>query len=133
VKGLDTPILLDLLRGRKSAARLVEELHGEELATTEINLFELEVIARSGPRKGLEKRLAALDGLRRKLTVLPVEEKGCRAAAARGPAATSGGIGAPQALMLGVAEAAGCSEWLTIRAARAGAGRGKLRVRVLPS
>ena len=69
MKGLDTPVLLEILEGGPSAAKLLNRLSGEELCTTEANFFELEAIARSGARAALEKRLAALARLRRGMTV----------------------------------------------------------------
>ena len=42
MKGLDTPVLLAILHDQDGAKALLHSLRGEELATTEINLFELE-------------------------------------------------------------------------------------------
>jgi predicted nucleic acid-binding protein len=113
VKVLDTPLLVDLLRGRVSVRTLVAQAHGEELATTELNLFELEVLARLGPRAGRDHRLSAVQRLRRKLTVLPIDERTCQAAAA-GLAAHPRGGTPVEWLMLGAAKAAGASSWWTV-------------------
>ena len=112
MKGLDTPLVLDLLRGRPSARKVVGTFEGEELCTTEINLFELETLARLDRRPGRERRLAALERLRSKLTILPIDQRAARAAAvlaATQPRSAS----ASEYLILGAAEAAGVSEWLT--------------------
>ncbi|MCI4348033.1 MAG: type II toxin-antitoxin system VapC family toxin [Thermoplasmata archaeon] len=112
MKGLDTPILIGLLTGDTRVRSLVASLEGEELATTAINLFELETIARTGPPRGREKRLAAVERLRRTLTILDVGSEAARIAAVR---ASSGdhGVVASNWLVLGALEAAGCAEWFT--------------------
>jgi len=113
MKVLDTPLLLDLLRGRIDVRTLVEHSRGEELATTELNLYELEVLARSGPRVGRDRRVAAVQRLRRKFTVLPVDERACQLAATAQAAHPRGGS-TLEWLMLGVAKAAGASSWWTV-------------------
>ncbi len=72
--GLDTPVLLRILRGDPRATSLLREWAGEELATTYWNLLELESLARLDPSAGREHRRRALDGLRRRLTVLPFDQ-----------------------------------------------------------
>ena len=130
MKALDTPVLLELLRGRPSLSPVLKSLEGEELATTEVNVFELEAIARAGPRHGREHRRSALDRLRRKLTILPIDARAVQAAASlsagRLPSAT-----ASEWLMLGAASASGCSEWVTTSSARYPRDLGKLPVRVI--
>jgi predicted nucleic acid-binding protein len=113
MKAVDTPVLLDLLRGRLSAAELESLADGEELATTELNIFELEVLARSGGRKGRDHRLAALEGLRRKLTVLPIAAAAVQLAAQHLTEARPRDASSMQWLMLATAEVAGCGEWIT--------------------
>ena len=130
MKALDTPVLLEVLRGRESIRNVLKALGSEELATTEINLYELEVVARAGPRQGRERRLAAIERLRRKLTVLPIDARGVRAAAQRG----LGRIGDSSplvSLMMGAAESAGCTELLTTRSARFPKDSGKVKVRIV--
>ncbi len=112
MKGLDTPALLALLEGRPEAKPLLEDASGEELCTTEVNLFELEALARGGPSSGRARRLAALDRLRRKLTVLPIDERAARAAALL-QAANRGSLAGPTWLFVGALEASGASEILT--------------------
>lgn len=113
MKVLDTPLLLDLLRGRTDVRTLLGQAKGEELATTELNLYELEVLARSGPRAGRDRRLAALQRLRRKLTVLPIDERACQTAAIAQAAHPRGGSSV-EWLMLGAAKSAGASAWWTV-------------------
>jgi predicted nucleic acid-binding protein len=112
MKGLDTPVLLSLLEGAPKSRALVRALAGEELATTEVNLFEIELLGRRDRSPGRERRMQALERLRRKLTVLPIDEETTRRAAA---IAASARQGAPEGtwLCLGAAEAHGCSEWIT--------------------
>lgn len=112
MKGLDTPVLLGLLEGAPMARALVRALAGEELATTEVNLFEIELLGRRDRSPGKERRLQALERLRRKLTVLPIDEASSRRAAHIAATARSA---APEGtwLCLGAAEAHGCSEWIT--------------------
>ena len=112
MKGLDTPVLLALLEGAPKPRALVRALAGEELATTEVNLFEIELLGRRDRSPGKERRIQALERLRRKLTVLPIDEETTRRAAA---IAASARQPAPEGtwLCLGAAEAHGCSEWIT--------------------
>jgi predicted nucleic acid-binding protein len=112
MKGLDTPVLLALLEGTPRAKALVRILAGEELATTEVNLFEIELLGRRDKSPGRERRIRALERLRRKLTVLSIDEETTRRAAS---IAASARQGAPEGtwLCLGAAEAHGCSEWIT--------------------
>jgi predicted nucleic acid-binding protein len=128
MKALDTPVLLELLRGRPSLGAILKSLEAEELATTEINLFELEVIARSGPRHGRDHRRAGLDRLRRKLTVLPIDARAVQAASALSNGRLHDAT-ASEWLMLGAASASGCSEWVTTSAARYPKDLGKLVIR----
>jgi hypothetical protein len=111
MKALDTPILIDLLRGRPSAIKAIRALSGDELATTELNLFELGLLARANGAAHPEKRLAAVDRLRRKLTVLPVDPRAVRWATehSSGPGRR---ISPWMTLMLGAIEANLCSEWI---------------------
>lgn len=130
MKALDTPILLEILRGRTKARALLASLAGEELATTEVNMLELAMLAHADGPKGLERRLGALERLRRRLTVLAIDERATRAAAAlarSGPKAAPTGL----LLMLGAVESAGCSEWITVRGATGATVPGKVKVRVL--
>ncbi len=127
MKGFDTPVLLEILEGRPAAAKLLNRLSGEELCTTEANLFELEAIARQERGPALEKRLAALARLRRGLTVLALDETAARTAGARW---RDGGQGltAQAWMVFGALEANGCTEWLTSRGAAFPKVPGKLRV-----
>ena len=130
MKALDTPVLLDLLRGRSGAWKFLARHRSEELATTELNMFELEALAREGPPSGREHRLAAVASLRRKMTVLPIDERAV-AAGARLSAGHSSLAPSADWLMLGAAEGAGCASWVTSGTARFPKHPGKLRVEVL--
>jgi predicted nucleic acid-binding protein len=112
MKGLDTPVLLALLEGAPKSRALVRALAGEELATTEVNLFEIELLGRREKGPGKERRAQAVDRLRRKLTILPIDEESTRRAAT---IAASARGAAPEGtwLCVGAAEAHGCSEWIT--------------------
>ncbi|MCI4331503.1 MAG: PIN domain-containing protein [Thermoplasmata archaeon] len=112
MKGLDAPILLAILRGRPEVKALLRALHGEELATPELVMFELEAMARADPASGRERRLAALDKLRRRLTVLPFDEQSARVASTI-VAGQRHRISTASALLIGVLDAHGCSEWIT--------------------
>jgi predicted nucleic acid-binding protein len=127
VKGLDTPVLLALLEGAPKARALVRALAGEELATTEVNLFEIELLSRRDKSPGRERRTQTLERLRRKLTVLPIDEESARKAAAI--AATARKTAAEGVwLCLGAAEAHGCSEWITSASAEPPAHSGRVKV-----
>jgi predicted nucleic acid-binding protein len=118
MKGLDTPVLLGLLRGESRVTSLLRKWEAEELCTTTINLFELETLARAGRVPGRERRLASLERLRRKLTILPVDEKSAKVAAQEAAKAEGSTASAPNWLILGALLTAGCSEWITTREAR---------------
>ena len=126
MKVLDTPVLLDLLRGRPSAKKWLKELHGEEIATTELNLFELGRLSSRGGRRPD----AALDRLRRSLTVLPIDERAVRGALDGAPPRNGEAPGAVL-LMLGAADAAGAEEWLTHRSWAARGTRFRTKVRII--
>jgi predicted nucleic acid-binding protein len=131
MKGLDTPVLLRILLGEPSARKLLRELQGEELATTEWNLLELEMISRSLDAPGKERRRAMIEKLRRRLTVLPLDERAVEAAAhnlvrSRRPRDLIG------AAILAVLESRGCSELLTSGSSFSKLGtKAKVRVRMV--
>lgn len=112
MRGIDSPLLLALLEGRPEGRALIEGQADEELCTTEVNLFELEALARAGGRDGRARRLAALDRLRHKISVLPVDERASRAAAALA-AQSRVSLPASTWLFLGSLQAAGATEVLT--------------------
>ena len=130
MKALDTPVLLGILRAERPAGEALSSLQHDELATPEVCLMELEAIARMDRSPGREKRLAAVERLRRRVTVLPLTEKGSRAAStilARRPHALSSN----DALVLGIAESHGCSELITSAEFAPPKGAARLTVRVL--
>ena len=112
MKALDTGVLLALLEGSSRAREQIRRVKGVELATTEANLLELAYLAGNAPPKARAGRLAALERLRQRLTVLPIDARSGREAAAR-VARSSPGIRPTTALMLGALQAAGCEELLT--------------------
>jgi predicted nucleic acid-binding protein len=112
VKALDTGVLLALLEGSSRARDLMRKLRGTELATTEANLLELGYLAGRATHRETALRLAAIERLRQRLTVLPLGERGVHEATVR--LARSGGRLAPSVVaMLGTLESAGCDELLT--------------------
>lgn len=125
MKALDTPVLVDLLRGRPAVWKFLDRHRAEELVTTEINLYELEVMARHGPPAGRQRRLDAVATLRRKLTVLPIDDRAASLALRADP---TGRAPVAESLMQGAAEAAGCGSWVTTTWGRLPKPGGKLKV-----
>jgi predicted nucleic acid-binding protein len=112
MKGLDTSVLLALLEGDPGSKDFLRRLRGEEVATTEANLLELEYLAVRGPGRHRGARKEAVARLRRKITVLPIDERAVEACSHRlgkGAEAVPPLVGA----MMGALEAAGCEELLT--------------------
>jgi len=113
MKALDTPVLLEILHDSPKAKELLKGLRGEELACTELNVYELEVIASEGPKGRRSGRDDSIARLRRRVTVLPVTGDAVREAA-RVVRSRAGTVGyAP--LMWGALAAAGCRELITTR------------------
>jgi hypothetical protein len=130
MKGLDTPLLVRLLRGDPSVRTLIRHLQGEEIATTEWNILELEVLARSDPTPGRERRRAAIDKLRRRLTVVPIDQRAVESVAGLRhgtPESSSLAVTA----MLGALESRGCTEWFTDSHGARQAPRTRLRIQVV--
>lgn len=113
MKGLDTPVLLALLHDAPVAKDLLKSLRGEEIATTELNMFELRTLASGGSRAQRESRETALVRLRRRITVLPITPEAVaetgRFLRARGRPSDY------QPLVWGALSAAGCGEWITTK------------------
>lgn len=112
MKALDTSVLLALLEGDRSARDLLRKLRDVEVATTEVNFLELAYLAAHGPARVRGRRREALNRLRRKLTVLPIDPRAtaeAENAVLRGEAPGSPLLGG----MLGALEAAGCDELFT--------------------
>jgi predicted nucleic acid-binding protein len=127
MKAIDTPILVDLLCGVPEARALVGSWRDQEVATTELNLFELQLLAETGPRKSLGRRMGALERLRRRLTVLPVDVHAF--AVSRSVGSATGRSFAPMTrLILSVLLANGCSEWHTTRAVASRGAYGRLKI-----
>ena len=112
MKAFDTAVLLALLEGDRSAKELARKLRGVEVATTEANMLELAFLAAKGSPRGRGRRREALDRLRRKVTVLPLDFRAVAEAERR--ASKGEGPSSPLlAGMLGALEAAGCDELFT--------------------
>jgi predicted nucleic acid-binding protein len=113
MKGLDTPVLLAILHDSPPARELLKGLRGEELGTTELNVFELNTLAGEGPRAHREGRETAIARLRRRITVLPITPESVREASRfLNPKSRTVDY---QPLVWGTLSAAGCAEWITTR------------------
>lgn len=125
MKGLDSSILLGLLHGDPAVRSLLRRLEDVELATTEANLLELAWVAARTPTR-LRHRQEALERLRRKLTVLPLD---ARAVDRVSHQLIRGGPPIPLmiAAMLGALESAGCDELFT-REPQQNLGKWRLKV-----
>jgi predicted nucleic acid-binding protein len=112
VKAFDTSILLGLLEGDPAVQHLVRRLRGHEIATTEGNLLELGYLAGLGPVSTRASRKEALERLRSKITVLPIDARATDAGIRR---VGKGGERLPPCVlaMLGALEAGGCDELFT--------------------
>jgi predicted nucleic acid-binding protein len=130
MKALDASVLVALLRGRPEAKALLRSLHGEELCAPQLVLVELEALARLDASPGLERRLAAVEKLRRRLTVLPIEEKGAQIAAKiLGAHPRNASLSA--ALTAGALEAQHVGEWITTPEFAPDRKVGRVRTRVI--
>lgn len=112
MKALDTGVLLALLEGSARARDLIRKLRGAELATTEANLLELGYLAGEGSPRARAGRLATLEKVRQRLTVIPIDARSTREASLR-VARLGGRISPTVAAMLGALQGAGCEELLT--------------------
>jgi predicted nucleic acid-binding protein len=112
VKALDTSVLLGLLEGSPAVREQLRHLRGVELATTESNMLELACLAGRGARRPRAERLAALARLRRRITVLPVDQRATEEASRR-VTGDAPGLSPLALAMLGALEASGCDELLT--------------------
>jgi predicted nucleic acid-binding protein len=129
MKGLDTPVLLAILHGTPSARTLLKSLRGEELGTTELNMFELQRLAAESQPPARTARLRALVGLRRRITVVPITAAAVEEAH-RGGARQAKDPGYC-ALMWSAMVEAGCTDWITTAEAAPPRGSTRLRVRIL--
>jgi PIN domain len=126
MKALDTGVLVGILEGHAVARELLRRLRGVEVATTEVSMLELTLRARRGPVRGHAARLASVERLRRKLTVLPIGSQAVAEATRRG----SAGLHGEELLRLvewGALEANGCDELFTREGSLV---RGKWRFKV---
>ena len=129
MRGLDTPVLLEILHGSPASRRLLRSLQGEELATTELNLFELYQVASQGSKAARTARQRALVALRRRITVLPITTAAVEEAARGAPMRSI--VGGYGPLIWGALAAAGCGEWITTKEAAPPRGATKLKCRVI--
>jgi predicted nucleic acid-binding protein len=129
MKGLDTPVLLGILHGNASAAALLKALKGEELATTELNMYELQSLALRAPRASRAARQKALGGLRRRISVVPITASAVEEAA-RALSRQPGSLGYGPVMWAAMA-AAGCEEWITTRSAAPPKGATRLKSRIV--
>jgi len=113
MKALDTSVLLSVLHGERNVRELLRRLRGVEVATTELNLLELQSIANRGPAKARAHRRAAIDRLRRTLTVLPYDGRAAERMARRPPREDFRDVSPLVPAMLGILEANGCDELFT--------------------
>jgi predicted nucleic acid-binding protein len=109
MKGLDTGALAGVLQGEAFAKELMRDLRGREVATTELTMMELLLMANRGPSRGRAAHRAAVERLRRKISVLPIDARAVAEAAHRG----RGNVRGPELLRLaewGALEAYGCDQ-----------------------
>ena len=112
MKGLDSGVLLGILEGAPRAKELLRKMRGVEVATTEMNLLELASIAMRSCGRQRRSRLAALERLRHRLTVLPIDSRAIGAAVGR-PTPPGRRLLPLAVAIAGAMEAAGCEEILT--------------------
>ncbi len=129
MKALDTPALLSILHDTAAGRELLKSLRGEEIATTELQMFELRVLAAHAGPAERAARETALAKLRRRLTVLPVTAESVSEAGRFLRADPRGTGGA--ALVWGTLAAAGCSEWITTKLYAPSRGKFPFKVRVI--
>ncbi len=112
MKAVDTSVLLALLEGDGALREFLKRQRGIEIATTEANLLELSYVAAHGEGRGRAARREALDRLRRKITVLPMDARAVEHAARR--LGKEGPRLSPLVLaMLSTLEVGGCEELFT--------------------
>lgn len=128
MKALDTPVLLAVLHDTAVGRRVLREVRGHEVATTEWNMLELKYLALTtrGPPASL--RGDALDRLRRRLTVVQMTQRGVDAGAT---AIFRSGLATPYAMIWGPLIDSGCTEWITTRAFAPQGSRFPLKVRII--
>ncbi len=131
MKGLDSPVLIALLRGDSAVRPLLDSISRDEVGTTEWDLLEVERAARADPSPGRQRRLLSVERLRRAVTVLPLDERAARLASPR-VTAKDGTIQLATIWKLAALEAAGADEWYTVRGRASGRPRGRVKVKHLP-
>jgi len=112
MKGLDAGVLESILEGDPAAKELLRRLRGLEVATTELTILELTAVAHQAPARVRTSRLASIEKLRHKLTVLPIDSR-ATAEASRRLGGSSRGLGLLRQAEAGAFEAVGCDELFT--------------------
>lgn len=130
MKGLDTSVLLALLRGDRSAREVLSRLGGVELATTEINLLELHSVAAKGKPGGRVARREVVNRLHQKMTVLPIGNRAVEQASRQLYARNA--MNLPHVIAaLGALEANGCDELFTYDRNLVNSGKWRFKITVL--
>jgi predicted nucleic acid-binding protein len=114
MKALDTSVLALLLHGDRAARDLARKWRGVEIATTELNMLELYVLAARAPPRARAHRREAVERLRRSLTVLPFDSRAAERLGKRARKVESGGVPLVLQGILGILEAAGCDEFVSL-------------------
>ena len=111
MKCLDSTFLIDLLRKDKSATELAREMDEEgQMATTEINVFEIAAGIHQSKVTKKTKRLVQAESLFNRLEIFPLDhESALKAAKIMGELKTKGSfIDTLDALVAGIALSHGC-------------------------
>ncbi|MGP8073005.1 MAG: PIN domain-containing protein [Thermoplasmata archaeon] len=109
MKALDSGVLRGILEADPGSKELLRRLRGVEVATTERAMLELSLLAQRSPAKLHVARRTAVERLRRKLTVLPIDARAVAEASRR----ATGSASAEELWRLaewGALEASGCDE-----------------------
>jgi predicted nucleic acid-binding protein len=92
---LETSFLVSLLSGRRAAASAVRRLERQGVAMAFISLAELHFGALTS--SNAERSRAAVDRLRRRLTVLPLDDETCQVVASEAARLAKDGVALPVA------------------------------------
>lgn len=125
VKGVDSGVLRLLLEGDPQSKELLRQWRGVEIATTEATMLGLSADALDAPARLHASRRTALERLRRKITVLPIDRRAVTEASRR-LTRPSRGAELLRLAEWGAFEASGCEEVFTFSPPPPG----KWRVRV---
>jgi len=130
MKAVDSGPLAAILEGDPSMKMVVRQLRGVEVASTEISMIELSVRAHQAPAKNRAARLRALENLRRKITVLPIDSRAGQEAVRR--IGKSGQVGRLyRTAELAALEVNQCDELLTYDKNLHGNGKWRFKITIL--